>query len=158
MEPTKQAALMVCLKKLQVDLAENEYEKEWQIERAEKAEAEVNMLRSVVETSGLDSMRRLMELGQRILVLESTNQRQQDFIQSQAEVWGENIRLENQCRSLRQGSEMFKRLWCESRANLVRSQRRCKVLLAWVRKSLKVRTLSRGRQVLVNMKLKTRKR
>ena len=162
MEPTKQAALMICLQKLQTDLVDTVEVMNWQTERAEKAEAEVTRLRSVIEASGSENMRQIVEL-------EDTIRGQREFIQwrtgamqglerENGNLWGETIRLRNQCLSLQQSSEMYKQWWVEGKANLARSQRRCKVLLAWARKSCnKVRTLSRGRRILVNMQLKTRK-
>ena len=62
MEPTKHAALMVFLQQSQVDLATAKQEKDEQIERAAKAEAQVSELRAVIDAPGSENMRRVVEL------------------------------------------------------------------------------------------------
>ena len=62
MEPLKWSALALCLQKSQADIVDAVEAMNWQTERAEKAEAEVTKLRSVIEASGSDNMRQIVEL------------------------------------------------------------------------------------------------
>ena len=79
MEPTKQAALMICLQRTQLDLATAQQEKNKQTARATKAEGEVSKLRAAINASGSENLRRIVEL-------EAMVQRKNDFIDRQADV------------------------------------------------------------------------
>ena len=79
MEPTKQAALMICLQQTQLDLATAQQEKNKQTARAAKAEGEVSKLRAAINASGSENLRRIVEL-------EAMVQRKNDFIDRQADV------------------------------------------------------------------------
>ena len=62
MEPTKQAALMVCLQQSQVDLITAKREKDELAKRATAAEAKVAELRGIIHSSGSQNMQRVAEL------------------------------------------------------------------------------------------------
>ena len=62
MEPTKQAALMVCLQQSQVDLITAKREKDELAKRATAAEAKVAELRDIIHGSGSQNTQRIAEL------------------------------------------------------------------------------------------------
>ena len=62
MEPTKQAALMICLQQSQVDLTTAKQEKDEQAKRARVAEAKVAELRDIIHSSGSQQMQWVAEL------------------------------------------------------------------------------------------------
>ena len=89
MEPTKQAALMICLQQSQVDVADAMREKDEQTKQAANAKAEVSKLRAVIGASGSDNMQRIVELQDTIRDLQNviethveTIDRQEDEIEA----------------------------------------------------------------------------
>ena len=163
MEPTKHAALMVCLRQSQVDVAIAKREKDAQIERAARAEAEVAKLRAVIDASGSDNVRRIVQLqdeverkSRNVAILEGTTRIYVDTIATQDR---QIIELENRVATLRdvtkdlseshtkvatiargiqEGRDKYMELWLQEmqgRIDAERSDRRNKMYLKRARKS-----------------------
>ena len=163
MEPTKHAALMVCLRQSQVDVAIAKREKDAQIERAARAEAEVAKLRAVIDASGSDNVRRIVQLqdeverkSRNVAILEGTTRIYVDTIATQdrqiIELENRNATLRNItddlsnshtkvatiARGIQEGRDKYMELWLQEmqgRIDAERSDRRNKMYLKRARKS-----------------------
>ena len=216
MEPTKWAALTLCLQRSQVDVAEAMREKDEQTKRAARARADVSTYRAIVEASGSELMQQTMALQDTIRVHESTIDAlvsvldaERDYIQKQTETNQSLLITNNQLQAavkhVQQQSDLHLELYVKelrTRTDLQRSERRANMYLERARKSRnkaqrrlyalraqvrkadnrnartiaqleqeindlkkprkvrkqhKVRKLSRGRQILVNMLIKRKR-
>ena len=149
MEPTKWAALTLCLQRSQVDVAEAMREKDEQAKRAAGARAEVSALRAIVEASGSEKMRRAVALQDTIWEREDTIESldyiietQRDFIQKQTET-NQSLRITNNqlqaaVQRVQQQSNLHLDLYVKelrARTDLQRSERRANMYLERARKS-----------------------
>ena len=156
MEPTKQAALMICLQQSQVDLTTAKQEKEEQAKRAMVAEAKVAELRDIIHSSGSQNMQRIAELltelrqerADRDIEQEVHDQLRRDT-QALCDAYDELLKKYNDLRDRLPGMletaklidaqrDMFRDRWInevQRRLNAERSDRRNKQYLARARKS-----------------------